>query len=74
MYSLGRQVTSKRMFQTRYDWSYDEYIATEHVNQAAEIFDEIDQLFCAEHKSFYPMLVPSVNLNLCVGLTLRPRE
>jgi SAM-dependent methyltransferase len=74
MYSLGRQVTSKSMFQKRYNWSYDEFIATEHVNEAAEIFDEIDQLFCAENKSYYPMLVPSLNLNLCVGMTLRPRE
>lgn len=71
-YSLGRRLTSKRMFEKRYGQPYEPYIATEHVNNAAEVVREIDRLFVAETKTYYPLKVPSLHLNLCLGLTLRP--
>ncbi|MBA3572722.1 MAG: class I SAM-dependent methyltransferase [Pyrinomonadaceae bacterium] len=71
-YTLGRKFTSKRMFEARYDVPYEPFIAVEHVNQAREVLEELKALFCVEHRSFYPLLVPLVDINLCIGLTLRP--
>lgn len=71
-YTLGRRFTSKRMFEARYDVPYEPFIAAEHVNQAREVLEELKALFCVEHRSFYPLLVPLVDINLCIGLTLRP--
>jgi hypothetical protein len=70
-YSLGRLFTSKRMFEKRYGIPYRPFIAAEHVNQAPEILAEIKTLFSFESQTYYPIRVPSVHLNLCIGLTLR---
>lgn len=71
-YSLGRQVTSKRMFERRYGLPYAPFIAAEHVNSAAEIVEEIKRSFAIEDTEYYPLGVPLIHLNLCIGLTLRP--
>jgi SAM-dependent methyltransferase len=68
-YALGRRFTSQRIFEKRYDTSYDWYIKSEHFNVPAEIVPELEQRFDREHRSFWPLKVPSVNLNLCIGLT-----
>jgi len=71
-YTLGRAFTSKRMFEARYHIAYEPFIAAEHVNQAREVLEELRALFCVEHSSYYPLLLPLVDLNLCIGMTLRP--
>ena len=68
-YALGRRFTSQRIFERRYDTSYDWYIKSEHFNVPAEIVPELERRFDREHRSFWPLKVPSVNLNLCIGLT-----
>ena len=68
-YALGRRFTSQRIFEKRYDTSYDWYIKSEHFNVPAEIVPELERRFDREHRSFWPLKVPSVNLNLCIGLT-----
>ena len=70
-YSLGRKLTTARMFEKRYGTDYDWYIKTEHFNVPSEIVAELDARFAREHRSFFPLLVPSVDLNLCLGLTYR---
>jgi SAM-dependent methyltransferase len=70
-YSLGRRLTTQRMFERRYDTDYDWYIKTEHVSVPSEIVAELDARFEREHRSFFPLVVPSVDLNLCLGLTYR---
>ena len=71
-YTVGRRFTSKRMFEARYHVAYEPFIAVEHVNKAREVLKELGTLFCVEHSSYYPLLVPLVDFNLCIGLTLRP--
>jgi SAM-dependent methyltransferase len=72
-YALGRRLTSQRMFENRYGTSYDWYIATEHFNVPAEIVGELDARLQRAHDRWFPLLVPSVHLNLCLGLTyVRP--
>jgi ubiquinone/menaquinone biosynthesis C-methylase UbiE len=70
-YALGRRVTSQRVFEKRYGTSYGWYIKTEHFNVPGEIVPELDARFTRERRSFWPLKVPSVHLNLCLGLTYR---
>jgi len=70
-YTLGRSLTTKRMFEKRYGVSFDWCIASEHVSAVPEIVHELDQRFTREHASWFPLRLPSVHVNVCVGLTYR---
>ena len=70
-YALGRRVTSKRVFEKRYKMDYDWYIKSEHFNVPSEIMAELDTRFVRQRSSWWPLKVPSVHLNLCLGLTYR---
>ena len=70
-YALGRRVTSKRVFEKRYNMDYDWYIKSEHFNVPGEIVEELDPRFARQRSSWWPLKVPSVHLNLCLGLTYR---
>lgn len=69
-YSLARNISARRIFERRYKQSYDWFVACEHVNRPAEIIDELLRRFSLAHRSFFPLPLPSVNLNLVIGLTL----
>lgn len=70
-YWAGRRVTSQRLFEKRYGTSYDWYIKTEHFSVPREIVAELDQRFERTRREFWPLKVPSVHVNLCIGLTYR---
>jgi SAM-dependent methyltransferase len=70
-YALGRRVTSQRVFEKRYNMDYDWYIKSEHFNVPREITAELDKRFARQRRSWWPLKVPSVHLNLCLGLTYR---
>lgn len=72
-YTLGRKLTTERMFVKRYKMPYKWSIEAEHPNKASEVIFELEKLFSVDRQSWYPLLVPSVNLNLCIGLALKPR-
>jgi len=72
-YSLARRISAQRFFERRYNMPYKWLIEREHVNRPHEIFDVLGEWFVPEHKAYFPLRVPSVNLNLVIGLTLRPR-
>ena len=69
-YSLGRFFTTKRMFEKRYKMNYSRYIKTEHVNSAGEILDELSSSFKIKNKTFYPLRIPLIDTNLCIGLEM----
>lgn len=69
-YTLARNISARRIFEKRYKQSYDWFVACEHVNRPAEIIHELVARFTLTHRSFFPTLLPSVNLNLVIGLTL----
>jgi ubiquinone/menaquinone biosynthesis C-methylase UbiE len=71
-YTLGRKFTSERMFVKRYKVPYTWSIEAEHPNKVSEVIFELKKFFTIERQSWYPLLVRSVDLNLCVGLALRP--
>ncbi len=72
-YSLARRISAQRFFEKRYKTSYKFVIEREHINVPREIFEELDRHFVVEHRAFFPLRVPSVTMNLVIGLNLRPR-
>lgn len=73
MYSLARRISAQRFFERRYKMSYRWLIEREHINLPHEILEVLAEHFIVEHRSLYPLAIPSVELNLVIGLTLRPR-
>lgn len=73
MYSLGRRVTTARYFKKKFNRDFSKFIAQDHVSSAAEIVELLRAEFIPETTIFYPTKIPSVDLNLCVGLRLRKR-
>lgn len=73
-YTLARKISAQKIFEQRYQQSYKWFIEREHINKPAEIFAELKQYFHIEHRSFFPLWLPLINANLCIGVTLRPRS
>jgi SAM-dependent methyltransferase len=73
LYGRLRRISAQRLFERRYRQPYGWFIEREHVNRPAEILEELAAGFTVEHRSHFPMGVPGVAWNLCIGLTLRPR-
>jgi SAM-dependent methyltransferase len=72
-YALGRRVTVQRQFEHRYNMPYQWMIRYEHVSTAREVLAELKKAFVVEDRRFFPLRVPSVDLNLVIGLTLKRR-
>lgn len=73
LYSFSRKISAQRIFEKRYKRAYDMFIKREHINLPQEIFAELEKFFTVKHKSFFPFNVPIINMNLCIGITLRPK-
>src|ERR1043166_4904956 len=72
-YGLARKISAQRLFEKRYHQSYDWFIRREHINLPTEIFSALAEYFLPVHSAWFPLLLPSVSFNLCIGLTLRPK-
>jgi ubiquinone/menaquinone biosynthesis C-methylase UbiE len=72
-YSLARKISAQRIFEKRYNQSYQWFIEREHVNRPREILNELAPYFEVSSRRFFPLRVPAVFCNLVIGLTLKPR-
>lgn len=72
-YGVARRVSAQRLFEAEYKQSYAWHIEREHINEPHEVLEELDPYFEVVERDFFPFKVPSVHLNLVIGLTLRPR-
>ena len=72
-YGFARLISSKRIFEKRYGMSYDFCIRSEHVNRPREIMEELGLHFETRDISFFPLKIPSIAMNLVIGLMLTPR-
>lgn len=70
LYSLGRRFTTQRVFERRYKMPYEWMIRYDHINVAREVVNELRKVFSLEHQGFYPFRVPSIDMNIVLGLTL----
>lgn len=72
IHAIGRIFSGKRVFEARYGVSYDWCIKSEHVNTAKEVLDELAQRFKTIKQEFYPLKAPFLDLNLFLGMVLKP--
>jgi SAM-dependent methyltransferase len=72
-YTMARRISAQRIFEKRYKQPYRWLIEREHLNRPAEIIEELRRLFAITDREFFPLKVPLIDLNLCIGLTLRPK-
>lgn len=70
LYGFCRSISAKRIFEKKYGIDYDEFITREHINTPNEIMALLREQFSVMQRSFFPFKVPSVHLNLCLGLSL----
>jgi ubiquinone/menaquinone biosynthesis C-methylase UbiE len=73
-YSLARKISAQRIFERRYQQSYHWFISREHINVPDEIMHELSFYFDIAEKSFYPLYLPVIDINICIGLILRPKQ
>ncbi|MDR1375314.1 MAG: hypothetical protein LBJ45_00675 [Holosporaceae bacterium] len=71
--SIARNLSARPHFEKLYNQSYDWFIKSQHINMPEEILCELELYFSIIHSVWFPLLIPSVNLNLFIGLTLRPK-
>jgi len=72
-YELARKVSAEPLFKRRYGLRYKAYIRHEHVNSPAEVLYVMQNGFEEIDRKYFPLPIPSVALNLCLGLTYRKR-
>ena len=73
-YALGRLISAQRIFEKRYKQSYRWFVKREHLNRPHEIFAELGPYFDTLHRRFFPIPIPAIACNLCIGMTLRPKK
>ncbi|HEY7960498.1 MAG TPA: class I SAM-dependent methyltransferase [Solirubrobacteraceae bacterium] len=72
-YTLGRRLTTQRLFERRYKTSYDWHIANEHPNLAHEVLRELRLHFRVSDVTYFPTRIPLIDLNLLIGITCMRR-
>lgn len=72
LYSIARKISAERIFKKKFKMDYKWFIEREHINTPEEILFLIKDKFKIIHKKYFPFLIPSINFNLCLGLTLMP--
>lgn len=76
LWNLGRELTTRRVFQKKYGINYDKAIAFEHVRDFRGVLAELRRsgLFRIEPLRLFPMLVPTHHFNLIGCVTARKTE
>jgi SAM-dependent methyltransferase len=70
-YEVARKVSAERIFRKRYGLPYRWLARREHINSPGEILHVLAQKFQIIDRSFFPLRVPLISLNLCIGVTAR---
>jgi SAM-dependent methyltransferase len=71
-YGLARRVSAQRIFEQRYKMPYSWFVQSEHINVPSEILEELSLYFSKKESRYFPFFVPSVNMNLVIGMRLAP--
>ncbi len=70
-YEFARKISAERIFKARYKLPYGWFARREHINSPAEIMYVIRQHLDIYDACYFPLAIPMVNLNLCIGVTAR---
>lgn len=71
LYGLCRRISAQRLFERTYKQSYRWLIESEHVNMPGEIRHELTKQFEITDATWFPLRIPSRDVNVCLGMTLR---
>jgi ubiquinone/menaquinone biosynthesis C-methylase UbiE len=69
-YGFARYISSNRIFKKKFKMKYGWLMKTEHVNQPNEIINEIKKEYIITKTEFFPLKLPFVFCNLCIGLDM----
>ncbi len=72
VYTLARRFSAQRIFEKRYNQPYRWFIQREHINAPDEIIAELERHFRITQRAFFPLPLPFIFCNFCLGLTLSP--
>jgi len=73
-YTLGRNISARRLFERTFKMPYDYVVASEHVNLAVEIEAELKKRFKPTWHSFFPLaFLPFQFCNLVIASAWQPR-
>lgn len=70
-YEIARKLSAERLFRAKYKVPYRWLARREHINSPAEIMQQIMRKFEIFDTAYFPLHVPLVNVNLCIGVTAR---
>jgi ubiquinone/menaquinone biosynthesis C-methylase UbiE len=70
-YRLARRVSAQRIFESHFHSPYKPIIENEHVNQASELIEELRKHFRIIQRSYWPLKLPLININLAIALVCR---
>ena len=73
-YEMARTISARRLFEKRYGCSYDWFVKSEHVNTVWELLEELPRHFRVIQRSYWPLRIPSVQMNVVMGLTCVRRK
>lgn len=72
-YSLARRISAQRLFEKNFNIPYEPIIKNEHVSEAWEILNALDQDFKIEKRIYWPLKVPFITTNLVIALQCRKK-
>lgn len=70
-WGLGRYLTSRQYLRKNSSVNYDKIICWEHPNFAEKIMQMLDDEFKPVHRAYWPIGLPSVDLNLIISFAYR---
>jgi SAM-dependent methyltransferase len=70
-YEIARKISAERLFRAKYKLPYRWLARREHINSPAEIIQQIMRKFEIFDTAYFPLRVPLVHVNLCIGVTAR---
>ena len=74
-YAFARKISAERVYNRHFKGGYTWLISREHINRPHEILAELHPYFEVEKKVLFPLpFLPFIFNNLCIGLSLRPRQ
>jgi SAM-dependent methyltransferase len=71
-YTMARKVSAERVWKKNFSVPYSEFYEREHINLIPEILHELAPYFKVVNSSYFPLRIPLLSCNLCVGFALRP--
>ncbi|HWK44717.1 MAG TPA: class I SAM-dependent methyltransferase [Stellaceae bacterium] len=67
-YEVARKISAERIFRRTYHLPYGWLIRREHINSPGEIETELGKRFTLSRREYFPLGIPVISLNLCVGV------